>query len=832
MSPQAASTDSRLPKYSLLLGCVLALAVLTAYAPALSGAFIWDDDSWTTNILHILRDFRGLLLIWSRPMAMQQYYPLTGTSFWLDYHFWKLWTLPYHLENVFLHLVAVFLFWKLLRKLEVPGAWLAAAIFALHPVMVESVAWITERKNVLSLVFFLGGLLAYGRFNGYWKPLTPPSLRWGSYVLAFVFLALALLAKTTTFSFPAVVLLIHWWKRGGLRWQADVLPALPFFGTAIGMSAATAWIETNHVGAVGWEWTIPFPDRCLIAGRAFWFYLGKLFWPENLCFIYPHWKPDADSVWQWLWPVSAAGLLVAAWFLRGRLGRGAATTLFFFVGTLFPVLGFMNAYGMRYAFVWDHWVYLSSLSIFALTAAALVCLAEYLKQVRAVWALSAVLLPILGLLTWKQCFMYADSETLWRTTIKKDPAAFLAYNNLGYILLEEHQEKDAIFNFEKSLAINPNFNEPHNNLGDVLLRTGHTNEAFMHFNRAMELAPDSPASYYNLGNAWMGTGHLPEAIAQFQKAVELDPAFAKAYNNLGVAWLRLGQTNDAAGSFAKAIAAAPDPDFPDAYNNMANLLAARGQPFEAIDDYQKAIQVDPEFAPAHCGLADMLAAQDQLDEAVAEYRRTVDLAPAYVAAHYNLAVILARQNKLEDAAAHFRKVIELVPDSANAHGNLANVLVAQGKLDEAVAEYRLTLGWEPNSAQAHYKLALALQAQHKFGPAISELQRALELDPRHLPAHLSLAWLLATCPENTLRNGGRAVALAEQAMAMAGTTVSPQLLDTLAAAYAEAGRFGEAAETVKLALELPAARNNEALTKALQMRLKLYEKNVPYHEQQ
>ena len=278
-------------------GGLIVLLVFLAYLPALRGGFIWDDDSWTTRIIGLLRDTSGLRLIWFQPTALQQYYPLSGTTFWLDYQLWKFWTTPYHVENVLLHALAALLFWRLLLRLQVPGAWLASALFALHPVMVESVAWITERKNVLSLVFYLGALLAYLRYaqgvtGGGWRVASgPPSSDSGAasglyasrftgystldtrqpslfYALAFVLFLGALLAKTTTFSLPAVILLIGWWKRGQIRWRADVLPTLPFFALALGLCAVTAWLERYHVGAQGSDFVLTFPQRCLVAGRS------------------------------------------------------------------------------------------------------------------------------------------------------------------------------------------------------------------------------------------------------------------------------------------------------------------------------------------------------------------------------------------------------------------------------------------------------------------------------------------------------------------------------------------------------------------------------------
>ena len=424
----------------LIVGAVLIfLLTITAYLPVFSGKFVWDDDSWTTGIPGLLNGFSGLRLMWCEPTALQQYYPLAGTSFWIDYQLWGFRPLPYHVENVLLHAFAALLFWKLLWRLQVPGAWLAGALFALHPVMVESAGWITERKNVLSLVLYLGALLAYGRFNAFWQDGNLPGTRvsqprrWMAYALAFVLFIGALLAKTTAFSLPAVILLMVWWKRGRLRWRADIVPTLPFFGISIGLCLMTAWLEKNHVGASGPEWVIPFPERCLIAGRAFWFYLGKLLWPVNLCFIYPRWQLNAGAWWQWLYPASAAGVLLGLWLARGKIGRGPATAVFYFVGTLFPVLGFLNAYFMRFSFVCDHWVYLSSLSLIALVAALVARMAEYLRRPAVLYGFCAVL-PVLEILTWRQCGNYADMETLWQSTLARNPGAWMAHYNLGRML--------------------------------------------------------------------------------------------------------------------------------------------------------------------------------------------------------------------------------------------------------------------------------------------------------------------------------------------------------------------------------------------------------------
>ena len=570
-------------KRNWIYGLVLVLAVIVAYQPALRGGFIWDDDFWTTKILQLLRDFSGLRRMWVNLAALQQYYPLTGTTFWLDYHLWGLWPLPYHFENVLLHALAALLFWRLLWQLQAPAAWLAAAIFALHPLMVESAGWITERKNVLSLVFYLSALLAYGRFVLFWNDDKPsaaianrtPLRRWGIYALAFFLFLCALLAKTTAFSLPAAILLICWWKRGRIRWQADVLPVLPFFALSISLCLVTAWLEKNHVGATGSDFSMTLPERWIIAGHAFWFYLGKLVWPASLCFVYPRWQLDATSLEPWFYPITAAGILLTLWLARRRIGRGPATALFFFVGTLFPVLGFMDAYFMRYSFVCDHWAYLSSLGPITLGAALVAQAAGRVRNSGVLYGFAAVVLPVLMLLTWRQAGIYRDIETVWRDTLAKNPDCWMAQNNLGLVLFERGNVDEAVAQYQKSLQIKPNHPEAQNNLGNALFRKGRVDEAIAHYQKALEIKPRDAVFQCNLGNALFRKGRVDEAIAHYQEALEINPDDAYTCVNLGNALFQKGRVDEAIAHYQKALQIKPND--PKAKNNLALLLATYPQ---------------------------------------------------------------------------------------------------------------------------------------------------------------------------------------------------------------------------------------------------------------
>ena len=551
--PKSRSSPFERPRrLSLFGGAFLVLIVLLAYLPSTRGGFVWDDDSWTIKLIDVLRDTSGLRAIWFEPTTLQQYYPLTGTTFWLDYQLWAFRPLPYHLENVLLHALAALLFWRALRELRIPGAGLASAIFALHPMMVESAAWITERKNVLSLCLCLASFLAFLRYRrdaglscpseGQELAADPsPGMRRRAlfYVLALFLFVAAMSAKTSVCTMPAAILLLIWFRGGALRWRDDVLPTLPFFAVALGMGAVTAWLEKTHVGAQGADYALTFTQRSLIAGRAFWFYLGKLLWPANLCFIYPRWQADVAALGQWLYPAAALALLFTLWQRRRQLGRGPLTALLFFVGTLAPLLGFVNVYFMRYSFVCDHWTYLPSLGPIALASAGISKLLQRLGPKPAVTsALGGALLFTLFVLTRQRAAMYADLETLWRTTIAENPLSWVAHNNLGNALFRRGNAAEAMSCFERAIELKPDLAEAHTSFGVALASQGQSDEAIAAFKEAIVVAPDYAEAYYDLGIALDRSGRTDEAIGQFREAIRLKPGFTAAKMSLRSALMR------------------------------------------------------------------------------------------------------------------------------------------------------------------------------------------------------------------------------------------------------------------------------------------------------
>ena len=585
------------PRDGLFLAALLA-AILLVYRPAWSGGFLWDDAAHLTRA--DLRSWQGLWRIWFDPGATQQHYPLVHSAFWLQQRLWGNDPTGYHLVTVLLHFGAALLVALNLRKLAVPGAYLAAAIFALHPVHVESVAWITELKNTLSAVFYLGAALAWLHFE------ERRQLR--TWLLALLLFALALCSKTVTATLPAALLLVHWWRRGRPSWRRDVVPLLPFFALGAVAGLFTIWVERRLVGAEGAAFDLSAAQRGLIAGRAAWFYLGKLVWPADLVFIYPRWNVDPVALSQSLYPAAALAAVGGLWARRKRF-PGAFTAALFFLGTLFPALGFFDVYPFLFSFVADHFQYLASIGIIALAASGIATL----PRRRAGQAVSAAVLAILAGLTWKQSHLYADAETLYRATIQGNPACWMAYNNLSGLLISRDAPDEAEGLARTALKLRPDYPEAHNNLALALARRGRSDEAVFHYRKAIDLSPGYAEARNNLGFALAARGDLGEAILQYRKALESDPGRAGIHYNLAMALVARGQLPPAVSHLRRAVEM--QPDFLEAHNNLGILLARSGNLDEAIEQFRQALEIAPGSAEVRKNLDIALGGRRRADDA-------------------------------------------------------------------------------------------------------------------------------------------------------------------------------------------------------------------------
>ena len=475
-----------------------------------------------------LRSLAGLWRIWTDVGATQQYYPLLHGAFWLEHQLWGNAVLGYHVANAVLHAACAWLLLLVLRRLEAPGALLAAGIVALHPVHVESVAWISEQKNTLSLFFYLAALLAYLRFD--------EERRRRDYLLAGGLFLLGLLTKTVVATLPGALLVIFWWRRGRLDPRRDFLPLVPWFAVGACAGLLTAWFERRLLGAEGASFAFTLPERALLAGRVAWFYASKLAWPAGLTFVYPRWEVSV-APWPYvLYPVTALAVLALAWWQRRRSRTPLAAALFF-GGSLFPVLGFVNVYPFVFSFVADHFQYVASLGPIAAVAGGSAFWIERQAGVRrrVGEVLSAAVVLTLGLLTWQQAHLYRDARTLYEQTLARNPDCYLCVNNLATLLVEAGDARGAAERYREVLRLKPDSVEALSNLGNLQLQSGAVRQATLSYESALRIAPNNVVTRTNYGIALYTSGRVAEAVAQYEAALRIMPEYQPAQRSLELA---------------------------------------------------------------------------------------------------------------------------------------------------------------------------------------------------------------------------------------------------------------------------------------------------------
>ena len=744
---------------------LLIALVFISYARVFNADFIWDDESHLTRNPCIVGPL-GLKEVWTSTRAV--YYPLVLTTFWVVHKFVGLSPWPYHLLNVLLHAGSAVLLWQVLRQLNVRGAWLGAALWALHPVMVQSVAWVTELKNTQSGFFYLLSIFCFlnweeklrmtriSRIKGAEEVLVkyPRNPRYLWFGLSLLFFLPAILSKPSVVMLPVVIALCIWWRRGRV-YLRDITALAPFLLISAFASVWTILEQKFHAGAIGVEWAQTWPERLIVAGRAIWFYSAKLAWPYPLIFIYPRWKINSYQLIAYLPLVAAAAGLLALWLIRAKWSRAALFAAVYYAVSLFPVLGFFSVYFFRYSFVSDHFQYLASMGPLALAGAGIATACSRLAASGRLSALPStsqhpppqdsgvansavvtmplagicgILLLSLALLTWRQTAVYHNLVTLYAATLTRNPGCWMAHYNLGIAL---------------------------NDQGDA-------DGAIAHYRQAVELRPSYAEAHYNLGRLLVQKGRIDEAIVHYEKALEINPADAETHNNLGA------------------------------------TLFANGRVDDAMAHYRKALAIRPDYADASCNLASALLSNGDLDGAIAHYSACLALSPNQFEAQYNLANALLRVGRTDEAIAHFQKVLKLRPDNADARANLGNAFLAKGHVRDAIAQYR----------------------------------EALRIAPTNVVGQSNLAWLLATAADPSLRNGPEAVLLAERAESESSRSENRALvLRILAAAYAETGRFVEAKKTAQQALQGAEIQGNSTLANAIRDEIALYELGLPYHKE-
>ncbi|HEX4350984.1 MAG TPA: tetratricopeptide repeat protein [Verrucomicrobiae bacterium] len=826
----------------VLISLLLAGITLGLYWPATYCHFIhFDDQVYVTENAQVQGGLTLAGIAWAFTHAVSSnWHPLTLMSHMLDCQLFGLQPWGHHLTSLLLHMLNTVLVFLLLRRLT--GAlWrsaIVAALFGWHPLHVQSVAWVAERKDVLSTFFFLLSLLAYA---GYAKESIAPQPavrgRWPAariyYFLSLGAFALGLMSKAMLVTLPFVLLLLDYWplKRFPVSWRL-VLEKLPFL--ALGAAgSAMAFAVQHHGGAIATMQALSLGDRLGNALISYCRYLGKIFWPADLAIFYPH---------PYSWPVEK--VLLAAVFLSG------VTALFFmrqkrypwllmgwlwFIGTLVPVIGLIQVGEQSMA---DRYTYIPSIGMFVLIVwCAFESCRRWLQPVSAQAQHSPA--PKESRMMAK-CALPALAIAAVAALVS---CCWLTRQQLGYWRNSESL-------FRRALAVTENNSWALSNLGDVTFNQGRTDEAINYYQQALALKPTAADLHNNLGAALLAKGQIDEAIAESQEALRLKPEYADAYLNLGNALAKKGLLDDAIGQFQKGIRLKPDNDA--GYIDLGIALLNQGRPDEAINEFHTAMGLKPATAELHNDVGIALLAKGLTDEAIAESQESIRLKPGLVPAHQNLGRAFFRKGQIDQAVAQFQEVVRLEPSESASHVNLGVALLSQGRPDEAITELLAAIQLEPAASKAHYNLSIAYTRKGDLGGAISQLQETIRLKPddpdakRDLAADLeltnrlgvqtlnpgtlnNLAWTLATSPDSRNRDGARAVKLAEVACQQTQYQQTI-LIGTLAAAYAEAGRFDEAIATAQKACDRALEQGETNFLARNKELLALYQTHRPYHE--
>ena len=698
----------------LVAGAVLiCLAALAVYWPALRGPWLWDDDVDIPNN-ELLRDLPGLWRIWVAPTTLD-YYPLKFSVQWLQWQLWGDAVLGYHLVNVALHAVGALLLWRVFTRLGLRFGWLGALVFTVHPLNVESVAWIAELKNTLSLPPLLLALLAWFDFVDHGRRR--------DHLRALAWFLAALLCKTSVVMLPVALLLHAWWRRDTLG-RRDLLATAPFFALSLAFGLLTLWFQT-HRGMGGEAVVIGgLLDRVALAGTSLAFYAAKSLWPFELYPIYARWPITPFAWWHAApWLVLAA-LAAVAWRRRAGFGRHLALGLGWFVVHLLLVVGFVPISFMRFTWVMDHFVYVSLPGLIGLGLAAL-----QLRPLRPapVFLAGIVVCAGLGALARPYAATYGDPHAFWTHAIRGQPDSAVARNNLGLALVGRGDLAGSIAEFDRALRLDPAYFEARMNLGNMLARAGRHAEGIAHLEQAVAQRPRLAAAHYNLGVALKNAGRLPDALVAYTRALELKPRFLDALDARGELHRVAGRLDDARRDLLAALAL--DPRHAEAHQHLGVVLSTAGHVAEAIPHFETALRVRPDYAEAHSNFAAALVSAGVIDRAIAHFDRALALRPDFFDARFNLGVVLTRAGRAAEAVPHFTQLLRVQPENLRVHFNLANAWAAAGRPADAIAHYEHALRIDASYAEIHARLAAALAAAGRTDDARARYAQARALDP-------------------------------------------------------------------------------------------------------
>jgi len=798
----------------------LVLLVIGVFGQGVGFKFVnYDDNIYVYENAMVLRGLSWAGLRWALFYGgIGHWHPLTWVSHMVDCNLYGTWAGGHHLTNIVLHAAAAVLVFLVLLRMT--GAlWrcgFVVAAWAVHPLRAESVAWVSERKDVLSAVFFgltLGAYLYHVR--------KPSMTRYGLVAMSF---ACGLMAKNMLVTLPCVLLLLDYWPLGRLRERARFVPLM------------VEKIPLLMLSAISCVITFLVPEKVIAADRLpLWLrlensiiscgiYLRQSVWPTGLAAEYPN-PTHGFPVWEVAGSLALICLITtAAIGLRSRVPY-VFVGWFWFIGMLVPVIGLTQISHYAHA---DRYTYLPQigLGIAGTWLAADWAGERRQRRVALGWTGVAIVLALMAG-AYRQTGYWRDSMALWTRALACTRDNYLAHNGLGNDIASKGQTEQAITQFRAALQINPASAGSHYDLGNALLKQGQVDQAVDEFRATLRIDPASPDAYCNLGNAYVRLGRIDQAIAQFRAAAQIDPASADTHYDLGSALLGEGRVEEAIAEFNEALK--NDPDYADARYDLGNAFLQQRQNDQAIAEYRATLQIDPAYAKAHDNLGYALLGEGRLDEAVAEFNEALRIDPASTDAHCNLGNAFLRQGQIDQAAAQYRAALQIDPNDAEAHCNLGAALFRQRRPQAAAAEYREALRIDPANAAAHSDLGVALLQEGDAAGALAEAEKAHATEPSNLIYQNTLAWILATAPQPSLRDGARALALATQASHASGGG-NPVILRTLAAAYAQTGQFPNAAQAAQQALQLAEAESNTALINTLPREIALYRSGHAYED--
>ncbi len=734
---QSSSLPSRYPTVGVC--ALLLLAVALVFGQTVRHEFLtdYDDKDYVYENSQVAHGFTIQGIVWAfTHFHSANWHPLTWLSHMLDCQLYGL-NHPsgHHLTNILLHAASAILVFLVLRRMTGdlwPSAFVAA-LFAIHPLRVESVAWVAERKDILSGLLFMLTLAAY---VGYVR--RPFSLC--RYLLVTALFVLGLMAKAMLVTLPVVLLLLDYWplERMGATAQQALLPEqarlprqdsltllrlllekLPWLVLAAASCVITRYAQDTSL--ISTE-VLTLPPRIANALVSYATYLCRSVYPLGLAAFYPHPQNSLP-----VWMIAGSLLLLVGVFLAVFVCRRKCPYLLvgwlWFLGMLVPVIGLVQVGFQSMA---DRYAYLPQLGLCIALAWGAECISRQWPYRRSIGGAASVLVVMsLACCAWQQASYWKDDETLWPHALACTSKNWLAHNNLGAVLGSRGRLDEAIAHYQSALEIKPDYAGIYFNLGAALAEREEVNEAVIQYRKALEINPNYADAHNNLGTVLASQGRVDEAITQYQKALEINPDHARAHNNLGIVLAGRGRVDEAIANYQEALQIKPD--YPEAYNNLGAVLFRNGRWDEAIADYQKALEIKPDYADAHNNLGIVLAGRGRIDEAIAQYQKALECKPDYAEAHNNLGIVLARNGRVDEAITHYLKALEINPGHARAHNSLGVILAGRGQVDEAISHYRKALEIQPENVQAHVNLGDVLAVRGRLDEALTHYQKALGL---------------------------------------------------------------------------------------------------------